>query len=163
MSTWEVQWNGHTCVSIQTTCQWWLWSNKAVPLNLELMHLLRCLLFFTAYIQFQFSDDHIAGVSNTAANALSWADPSLFKSQTSQVPRATVYPSVSAMLVSLSPNWRSKSWTELIRCCLLVCLYQSWKRLGEQNFQSNSERRGHQTTKKHRLNTNFLPPQKKFN
>ena len=66
----------------------------------SLMHLLRCLCFFAAYYQFHCSAEHIAGVSNIAADALSRDNPSLFCSMCPQVPRVTVCPVVVALLVS---------------------------------------------------------------
>ena len=60
-----------------------------------LMHLLRCLAFYSAYYCFQISVEHIPGVLNTAADAISRNNMSLFHSLVPQIqpvalPRAVV-------------------------------------------------------------------------
>ena len=50
-----------------------------------LMHLLRCLAFYATYFRFQFHATHVPGVLNTAADALSRDNLSLFNSLVPQV------------------------------------------------------------------------------
>ena len=79
-----------------------------------LMHLLRCLVFYAAFYGFQFTAEHVPGVLNLAADAISRNNIPLFLSLTPQVPpRAAVPLSVRELLVSRRPNWGSRDWTVL--------------------------------------------------
>lgn len=76
-----------------------------------LMHLLRCLVFYAASYRFDFVAEHIPGVLNTAADAISRNDLSLFSTLHPQVPRVSVPQEVLELLVTRKPNWGSKDWT----------------------------------------------------
>ena len=54
------------------------------------MHLLRCFAFFVAFFKFNYSTQHVPRVLNTAANALSRDDLTLFFSLVPQTPRYTL-------------------------------------------------------------------------
>ena len=64
--------------------------NKQFAKDPLLSHLLRCLFFFSAFYKFHFSVEHIPGISNTAANALSRSNIHLFSLLVPQVLQATV-------------------------------------------------------------------------
>ena len=83
-----------------------------------LMHLLRCLSFFSAYFKFQHFSEHVPGVMNTAADALSRDNLLLFFSLVPQTPQTHVPRSVAALLVTQMPDWGSHTWTDLFSCCL---------------------------------------------
>ena len=51
-----------------------------------MMHLLRCFAFYASYYRFHFSSQHIPGVLNVAADAISRNQVSLFSTFVSQVP-----------------------------------------------------------------------------
>jgi len=78
-----------------------------------LMHLLRCLVFYAAYFGFGFTSEHVPGVLNTAADAISRNNVPLFVSLIPQVPRATIPQAVLELLVSRRPDWGSCDWTKL--------------------------------------------------
>ena len=76
-----------------------------------LMHLLRCLVFYAATYRFSFKSEHIPGVDNTAADAISRNNLSLFTSLLPQIPQRLVPPRVLELLVTQRPDWGSNSWT----------------------------------------------------
>lgn len=79
-----------------------------------LMHLLRCLVFYAAFYRFQFVAEHVPGVLNTAADAISRNNTSLFLSLAPpQIPHITIPQSVLELLVIGRPNWGSNEWTRL--------------------------------------------------
>ena len=55
-----------------------------------LMHLLRCLVFYAAFYRFYFVSEHVPGVLNTAADAISRNNVSLFLSLNPQMPRRPI-------------------------------------------------------------------------
>ena len=80
------------------------------------MHLLRSLFFFLAIYDVSVFAEHIAGVENRAADALSRGNHQLFRSQ---VPAAKQEPSqvpeeLRQALVLSQPDWTSHSWTRLL-------------------------------------------------
>ena len=80
--------------------------------DLRLTPLLRCLFFF------QYSAIHIPGVLNTAADALSRNDLTLFSSLFPQIPMVLVPKAVEELLVLNPPDWGSNNWTELFTLSL---------------------------------------------
>ena len=75
-----------------------------------LMHLLRCLVFYAAFYGFSFIAEHVPGVTNTAADAISRDNISLFLSLVPQIPRMAVPQPVLDLLVTRRPNWGSNDW-----------------------------------------------------
>ena len=75
------------------------------------MHLLRCLAFYAAYFRFQFYATHVPGALNTAADALSRNNMSLFTSLVPQGQQLCVPAVVLDLLVHVRPDWGSNSWT----------------------------------------------------
>ena len=86
---------------------------RQAPRDRDLAHLLRCLCFYAAHYQFCFSPSHIAGHLNTAADALSCNNITLFSSLFPQVPHSPVSPTVAACLLHSQPDWGSSAWTSL--------------------------------------------------
>ena len=64
-------------------------------------HLLRCLYFYTAFFQFDYTAEHIPGVLNTAADALSRNNITFFHLYFPRPPRST-YPLLSRICSSLT-------------------------------------------------------------
>ncbi len=84
------------------------------------MHLMRSLFFFLASYDITLYAEHIRGVDNGAADALSRDNCSEFFMQ---VPRARQEPSVippamSQVLLVQQPDWTSVSWTDLLATTL---------------------------------------------
>ena len=84
-----------------------------------LMHLLRCLAFYAAFYGFEFVAEHMAGVNNTAADAISCNNIPLFVSLCPQTPQVTVSQVVLDLLVIRRPNWGSHDWTKLFAHSLI--------------------------------------------
>ena len=87
--------------------------NKRSAKDPLLSHLLWCLFFFSAFYKFHFSAEHIPGISNTAANALSRDNIHLFSLLVPQVLQATVPSSIQELLLLEAPDWTSPRWTSL--------------------------------------------------
>ena len=73
-------------------------------------HLLRCLYFYTALFQFDYTAEHIPGVLNTAADALSRNNLPLFSSLLPQAVQVQVPAPLQDMLLILRPDWGSPLW-----------------------------------------------------
>ena len=83
-----------------------------------LMHLLRCLAFYSAYLRFQFLAVHVPGIHNTAADALSRNNMSLFAFLVPQGQQILIPPPVLNLLVHDKPNCGSQTWTHLFTLSL---------------------------------------------
>ena len=81
----------------------------------EVMHLLRCLAFITAKLQFIVTARHIPGIENTAADALSRDKLDLFRFMCPQANHApsTISAALLDLLLLSRPDWTSWHWTEL--------------------------------------------------
>ena len=84
-----------------------------------LMHMIRCLVFYPAFYGFQITSNHIPGVLNTAADALSRNNLSLFHSLVSQGPRAYPPQAVMDLLINLRPDWGSQASLRLFTLSLI--------------------------------------------
>lgn len=71
------------------------------------LHLVRCLYFYSTLYQFQFTVEHVPGVLNMAADALSRNNLSLFLSLATPTP---VPQALCEFLISNQPDWGSKHW-----------------------------------------------------
>ena len=80
------------------------------------MHLLRCLTFFTAIFQFTLTADHLSGIENGPADSISRNKLKLFFTQVPQAEKSpTVIPdSLWQMLVTHRPDWLSKDWKRML-------------------------------------------------
>ena len=85
-----------------------------------LMHLLRCLVFYAAIYSFDFASEHIPGTYNTAADALSRNNLTLFSSLVPQIPHQPIPQAVVELLVENRPNWGSQAWTVLFKSSLTM-------------------------------------------
>ena len=84
----------------------------------QVMHLLRCFVFYAAVYHFTFTAEHIAGVHNTAADAISRNNITLFCSLVPQVRRTIIPQAVLELLVNQKPDWGSPTWTALFAASL---------------------------------------------
>ena len=77
-----------------------------------LMHLLRCLHFFCALHDLKLRAEHIAGVHNTLADAISRNNLFILFAQVPQAERlATPVPlELLQFLCNNQPNWQSPTW-----------------------------------------------------
>ena len=114
VALWRKQWQGKAI--------WCLCDNAAVVAILRsgrsrverAMHLMRSLFFFLARWDAQIVAEHIPGVENGAADALSWNNATSFHLQ---VPSARALPTqvpaeLLRSLVHEQPDWTSTSWTD---------------------------------------------------
>ena len=117
VAVWGKQWQGQTVL----VCS----DNMAVVAALKagscqdvtMMHLLRCLHFFSAYHQLKILSDHVPGKENLTADALSRNYKSIFSSVAPQcraVPSA-IPPALLDMLLHSCPDWTSPSWRLMFR------------------------------------------------
>ena len=83
--------------------------------NAEIMHLLRCLFFIEARMQFTLHCVHLPGVENTVADALSRNDLVSFRSQAPEADRdPQVLPeSLVEALLLFDQDWLSPTWRRL--------------------------------------------------
>ena len=115
VALWGEQWRGKT---VKCWCD-----NAAVVAVLrsgrskdaKVMHLMRSLFFLLAHYNLQIIGQHIPGVENRAADALSRNDVTSFHRQ---VPAANpeptaIPPELEEMLVTSQPDWTSERWTNL--------------------------------------------------
>ena len=77
-----------------------------------MMHLLRCLHFFTASHQIGIQSRHVAGAMNVAADALSRNNQSTFFQC---IPQASKEPSIELLEILLHqcPDWYSHNWRRM--------------------------------------------------
>ena len=76
-----------------------------------LLHLLRCLALYAGFYQFDFVSEHLPGTQNTAADAISRNNLTLFASLTPPIPQIPVPQPIVDLLVEVQPNWGSREWT----------------------------------------------------
>ena len=81
--------------------------------DLLLMHMLRCLAFYAAFYSFQFTSEHIPGIMNTAADALSRNNLPLFHSLVPQGQQVSPSQEVLDLVINLRPDWGSQAWLHL--------------------------------------------------
>ncbi len=83
-----------------------------------LAHLLRCFSFYGAYFRFHSSAEHVPGVLNTAADAISRNNLPAFLSLVPQAPCFYLTPALSRLLIEDRPDWGSPNWIRLFSCSL---------------------------------------------
>ena len=84
----------------------------------HLLHLLRCLYFYAAHYQFAYTALHLPGVSNTAADALSRDNMTLFNSLVPQGRNSGVSQELVDLLITHQPDWGSPRWIFLFEATL---------------------------------------------
>lgn len=92
--------------------------------NTIMMHLLRCLHFLTAMYDIALRAEHIPGVVNNAADAIS---RNLSQAFQRAAPHADTYPTpipppLWELLVTERPDWTSSSWKLKLRGCSIRAL-----------------------------------------
>ena len=83
-----------------------------------LCHLIRCLYFYAAHFNFKFSASHVAGIHNTAADALSRHNLLLFTSLFPQVPQVIIPQWLHSLFLQHHPEWTSRAWTSQFQTSL---------------------------------------------
>ena len=73
-----------------------------------------CFLYASVH-HFDIVGEHIAGVHNAAADAISRNNLALFSSMFPQVPHVPIPQSVRDLLVEIQPDWGSHRWTDLFK------------------------------------------------
>ena len=89
--------------------------NTGTSMDLEALHLMRCLAFISAKFQFYLFATHVQGKRNVIADALSRNKMHLFRSL---YPQAHMLPTeipeaLLDLLIIRKPDWRSPIWTTL--------------------------------------------------
>ena len=85
-----------------------------------LMHLLRCLQFYLTHFDIRIAARHLAGVENTAADALSRDNLTVFfqcQPQANPSP-SPLQPALKELLLLQSPDWLSPTWRVLFLATL---------------------------------------------
>ena len=123
VALWGPQWHGQVVSfhsdNVAAVCN----VNRMFSSNSSLLHLLQCLSFFAAYFGFHFKAEHVPGVKNSVADALSRNNVHLFLSLVPQALARSVIPlQLQELLVGRIPDWGSSDWTILFRSCLPVAL-----------------------------------------
>ena len=115
---WGREWaGGHVCFHSDNEAVVSL-IHKRYSKHKLLTHLLRCLFFYASYYTFHYSAVHIPGHLNTAADALSRNNFTLFSSLFPQTHLVQVPMAVQNFLIRQTPDWGSSSWTELFTSSL---------------------------------------------
>jgi hypothetical protein len=91
--------------------------NSGKSKDAMVMHLMRSLFFFLAHRNIVLVAEHLPGLDNGPADALSRDKESLFHAQVPEARReaTVVHPGLIEALVTQRPDWTSKSWTKLLR------------------------------------------------
>ena len=96
--------------------------NRGYSREPGIMHLVRCLFFFSAHFHFRVITKHIPGKQNILADALSLDRLSLFHSlhpQANSSPAIIPAPLIT-LLITSKPDWLSQDWTNLFADTLKV-------------------------------------------
>ena len=109
---WGHEWEGHTVLARSDNMAVVQALAKGSARHPLLMHLIRCLHFFTARHDISIKATHVAGSNNVAADALSRNKLTLFlqtNPQAAEKPSQIPGPLVD-MLVRQRPDWTSSNW-----------------------------------------------------
>ena len=104
-----------------------------------LMHILRCLAFYIAFYSFHIPAEHIPGILNTAMDALSRNNLSLFHSLVPQSQQVSPTQAVMDLVVNSRPDWGSQVWTHLFVCSLTRDYPQQPRQSTDQDGVSTSQ------------------------
>ena len=119
---WGHQWTGSRvrcyCDNMAVVCS----LNRGSSRDPQLMRLLHTLFFFCAAYDFSVSAQHVAGIHNEAAEALSRNNLSRFMSfhPPAQMCPSTLPPELLELVLDHSLLWTSPSWTRLFAAILNV-------------------------------------------
>ena len=118
-AVWGHQWQGcHVCFHSDNMAVVSVLVNRAAK-DERMNHLLCTLFFYAAYYKFHFSTEHVPGVLNVAADALSRNNVTLFSHLVPQVSQVSITAPVLDLLLQEPPDWSSAHWKTLFRCSLL--------------------------------------------
>ena len=83
------------------------------------MHLFRCLFFICAWFNITLSAEHIAGVTNEAADALSRNNLTAFFREIPLAYRtpSVIPPALIEILINQRSNWLSAEWSDAFQAC----------------------------------------------
>ena len=84
----------------------------------DLMHLLRCVFFITAFYETSLKAVHIPGTSNTVADAISRNNMVAFQSQVPHIAAIAptgIPPAAVSLLIQHRPDWTSVAWSQLFK------------------------------------------------
>ena len=98
------------------------------------MHLLRCLALYAAYYQFNFHAEHLPGMQNAAADAISRNNLPMFFSLLPQMPQVIIPHAVTTLLVTTRPDWGSQNWTTAFRSSLMLASHNQLMQRMKDNF-----------------------------
>jgi len=114
-AVWGGRWSGKTVVARCDNSAVVDTLNKGCCRDPDVMHLVRCLAFLRARVQFTLTATHIEGTRNVLADALSRDKLDLFLSHFPQAnPDPTPLPQeLLDLTIILKPDWTSPCWTEL--------------------------------------------------
>ena len=111
--------SGTKDVSVSDQTTWQL--SASFRAALLVTHLLRCLVFYAVVYHFDFQAEHLPGTHNSAADAISRNNLTLFFSLIPQIPQVLIPQAIRDLLVEFRPNWGSHEWT--------VSFKNSWTRV----------------------------------
>ena len=116
-AVWEQQWAGQHVLFISDNMAVVSALSAQSARNPMLFYLLRCLIFWEARFNFSHSAEHLAGKLNTAADALSHNNLSLFHSLTPQAKAApsSIPHQLLLLLTDHELHWTSPTWANLFR------------------------------------------------
>lgn len=81
-------------------------------------HLLRCLYVYSALFQFDYTAEHIPGVDNIEADALSRKNMNRFSSLLPHATQTHIPSSLQELLLTHRPDWGSTDWIRLFHTTL---------------------------------------------
>lgn len=115
VAIWGHQWTGKTVLVRSDNMATVDILNNGTSRNSEAMHLVRCLAFILARLQLSVLAEHIPGIHNTLADALSRNNLPTFRSL---FPQADDHPihiaeALVDLLITSRPDWTSQYWTNL--------------------------------------------------
>ena len=97
----------------------WQWLAFSSPAHRKTPYLYTCCIAFMRPIIAFRLPEHIPGMLNTAADALSRDNLSLFHSLVPQSQQVSLPQAVLDLLVNNWPDWDSQAWTHLFTCSLI--------------------------------------------
>ena len=115
MAIWGHEWQDSTILAKSDNMAVVLALTKGTAKHPLLMHLIHCLHFFSARRNISMIAMHIAGVLNTAADALSCNQLSAFLLSTPQAAKEPCHvpESLVEMLIQQGPDWTVAAWRRM--------------------------------------------------
>ncbi len=119
LAVWGYQWSGKSVRCLCDNAAVVAIINTGTSKNERAMHLMRSAFFFLARHDVRVWAEHIPGVENRSADALSRNDCTSFLLQNpgAQPGPVTIPQELIRALILERPDWTSLSWTELLKAC----------------------------------------------